>query len=219
MAEPNYAMQDVFLEKFFVSKFTPLFYLTGGTALARFYFHHRESVDVDLFSNEQSLDMDDVNRTIQRIGKDLGWTLQSGRSADAFLEYFFRDDQSTLKIDVVRDIPVHFGDVQKKGKIRIDSLENIGSNKVTAIYTRTVAKDFIDLYWIVHHSPHSFDALYRLAQKKDVGVTDLHYAYALEHVRGIQVFPVMLQPMDWQKITEYYIDLSKQLLTRVKPKE
>ena len=69
-------------------------------------------------------------------------------------------------MDVVRDIPIHIGNLKTNGIVKIDSLENIGSNKVTAIYGRTEAKDFIDLYWIIHHSTYTFDDLYILAQKK-----------------------------------------------------
>ncbi len=57
-------LQDKFLEQFFGSEFGSRFYLTGGTALARFYFQHRDSLDLDLFTNDQSQDFDTVNRTI-----------------------------------------------------------------------------------------------------------------------------------------------------------
>lgn len=218
MTRPNYAMQDQFLEKFFSSKFAASFYLTGGTALARFYFQHRESVDLDLFTNGATADMDDVNRTLLRIASDLGWTIQSQRSADAFLEYFFSGtDNLILKVDVVRDIPVHFGDVQTNGKVQIDSLENIGSNKVTAIYGRTEAKDFIDLYWIIHNSKYAFDDLYRLAQKKDIGITDLHYSYALQNIISVKIFPVMLQPLEWKTMQQFFIDISEKMMKDIKP--
>lgn len=47
----NFALQDRFLGHFFAGPLAEHFYLTGGTALARFYFHHRESLDLDLFTN------------------------------------------------------------------------------------------------------------------------------------------------------------------------
>jgi len=49
---PRFALQDRFLERFFAGAPGRYFYLTGGTALARFYFHHRESLDLDLFTND-----------------------------------------------------------------------------------------------------------------------------------------------------------------------
>jgi hypothetical protein len=44
----NFALQDRFLKRFFAGPLGQHFYLTGGTALARFYFHHRESLDLEL---------------------------------------------------------------------------------------------------------------------------------------------------------------------------
>lgn len=72
MSADNYHLQDQFLEAFFSSQLSPLFYLTGDTALARFYFHHRESIDLDLFTNQKDVSFDEVNRTVLRIGSDFG---------------------------------------------------------------------------------------------------------------------------------------------------
>jgi hypothetical protein len=44
----NIVLQNHFLERFFAGPLAEYFYLTGGTALASFYFHHRESFDLDL---------------------------------------------------------------------------------------------------------------------------------------------------------------------------
>ncbi len=211
-------MQDQFLDAFFQSILASDFYLTGGTALARFYFHHRESVDLDLFSNMRAVDFDVVRKTVGKIGSDLGWKLLGQRTADDFLESVYQDKNTmVLKVDIVRDIPVRFGEIRKEQRIRIDSMENIGSNKVTAIYGRTVAKDFIDLYWIIHQGRHTFDALYALAQKKDLGVVDLYYAYALQKIQSVTTFPVMLKPYDWKIIVRYFMDISTMLFKRAKP--
>jgi predicted nucleotidyltransferase component of viral defense system len=58
----SFALQDRFLEGFFAGPLAEQFYLTGGTALARFYFHHRESLDLDLFTNDWQQDFAQVNR-------------------------------------------------------------------------------------------------------------------------------------------------------------
>ena len=63
----NTALQDRFLALFFTNAVADSFYLTGGTALARFYFHHRESIDLDLFTNQRDADFDAVNRAILGI--------------------------------------------------------------------------------------------------------------------------------------------------------
>lgn len=57
----NYQFQDQFLDRFFALSLSENFYLTGGTALARFYYHHRESVDLDLFTQNQTQDFNELN--------------------------------------------------------------------------------------------------------------------------------------------------------------
>lgn len=64
----NFALQDRFLELFFDSPLAEHFYLTGGTALARFYFNHRESLDLDLFTNDFGEDFSQVNQVIKALG-------------------------------------------------------------------------------------------------------------------------------------------------------
>lgn len=60
--QANFALQDRFLGRFFASPLAEHFYLTGGTALARFYYNHRESLDLDLFTNDFGQDFAQVNQ-------------------------------------------------------------------------------------------------------------------------------------------------------------
>ncbi len=124
-----------------------------------------------------------------------------------------------MKIDVVKDISVHIGDIILKDSIRIDALENIGSNKITAILGRTEAKDFIDLYWILHETKLTFDELFGYAKQKDLGLNEFYFANALAQVEKLTIFPVMLKQLDQIKMKQYFTTLSEQLLKRIKPQE
>ncbi|MBI5613584.1 hypothetical protein HY947_01550 [Candidatus Gottesmanbacteria bacterium] len=50
------------------------------------------------------------------------------------------------RIDVVREQPKHFGDIVIIDGIRVDSLENIGSNKILTLLSRLEPKDYVDFY-------------------------------------------------------------------------
>jgi predicted nucleotidyltransferase component of viral defense system len=214
----NFALQDRFLERFFASPLAEHFYLTGGTALARFYFHHRESLDLDLFTNDFGQDFAQVNQVILGILHALILQITSQVVTDTFIQYIVADLAGTpLKFDLVKDIPVHFGDLLTRDEVRLDSLENIGSNKVLAIFGRTDAKDFIDLYWILHHTGLKFDDLYCQAREKDLGLSELYLAYALQNVEKIRLFPRMLQPLPWDEMKVFYQSLARDLLYRIKP--
>ncbi|MFM7584975.1 MAG: nucleotidyl transferase AbiEii/AbiGii toxin family protein [Caldilinea sp.] len=214
----NTALQDRFLALFFTNAVADSFYLTGGTALARFYFHHRESIDLDLFTNQRDADFDAVNRAVLGILQTLTLRIQSQVTTPTFLQYIVVNDSGvTLKVDLVKDVPVHFGATRKIDGLRLDSLENIGANKVLAVFGRTDAKDFIDLYWILQRTNLMFDDLYALAKEKDLGLSELYLAYALHSAAKIKLFPRMLEPLPWEQILIYFEELARDLLLRSAP--
>jgi predicted nucleotidyltransferase component of viral defense system len=216
--DPNFELQDRFLERFFAKAQSRHFYLTGGTALARFYYHHRESIDLDLFTNDQKQDFDQLNRVVLTIWKVLNLQIASQVTTDTYIQYIVSEPSGTsLKVDFVKDIPAHFGELLVIGTIQVDSLENIGSNKILSIFGRTDAKDFIDLYWILHRTKLKFDLLYHQAQEKDLGLSELYLAYAMQNIDQIRLFPRMLAPLPWDDIREFYHQLARDLIMRIRP--
>lgn len=216
----SYQLQDRFLEQFFASRFAPDFYLTGGTALARFYFNHRESVDLDLFTNNGDIDFNEVNLTGVKIGQHLKLTTIKQVNTKDFIQFIWEDSNKTkLKVDFVKDIPRHFGDIKKQRNVRIDSLENIGSNKILAVFGRTDWKDFIDLYFILTKTQFSLDHLFDLAKQKDLGLTEVFLAYSLAEVENARLWPKMFVTFDQNTLISFFKPLSKQIFRRIKPKE
>ena len=214
----NLILQDRFLEAFFTGLLGPSFYLTGGTALARYYFYHRESLDLDLFTHKQEQDFAQVNRVVLGILTNLGLQITSQAITDTFIQYIVYDRENTiLKIDLVKDVLIRFGEPIVRGSVRVDSLENIGSNKILAVFGRTDAKDFIDLYWILQRTDLKFDDLYRQALEKDLGLSGLYLAYALQSVTKIHMFPRMLVPLPWEEIKDFYQVLAQDLLMKIRP--
>ena len=100
--------------------------------------------------------------------------------------------------------------------IRPDNVVTL-PNKVLAIFGRTDAKDYIDLYWILQHTDLKFDDLYRQAREKDLGLSELYLAYALQKVEKIRLFPRMIQPLLWEDMKVFFQALARALLERIKP--
>lgn len=214
----NYHLQDQFLDKFFSEIFANDFYLTGGTALSRFYFGHRESIDLDLFTHKQKLDFSAVNLLVGKITHDMNLRTIKQVVTNTFLQFILEDNMgSGLKLDLVKDIPVHFGKLRKKGKIQIDSLENIGSNKVLAVFGRTDQKDFLDLYYILHNTKFTFEYLVSLAKKKDLGLTEFYLANSINQLENATQMPRLLKPIDKAAYKKFFRELSRNLLLSVKP--
>lgn len=216
----NYKLQDQFLDRFFSDRFGDDFYLTGGTALARFYFGHRESIDLDLFTQNQQLDLAAVNLLTEKITREMNLKTIKQVVTNTFLQFILEDRSGAgLKVDVVKDIPVYFGKLRVEGKIKIDSLENIGSNKILAIFGRTDHKDFVDLYYILHNTKFTFEYLVSLAKQKDLGLTEFYLANSINQLENAIQMPVLLKPLDTEAYKKFYRNLSRKLLLSIKPKE
>src|SRR3989344_1618200 len=175
-------LQDKFLKAFFAGRFSQDFYLTGGTALAKFYFQHRESFDLDFFTQEQEIDFNEVN------------------------------------LEMVKVIPVHFGIIQTKNKVRFDSLKNIGSNKILAIFGRVDPKDFVDLFFILNKTNLSFKKLYEMAKQKDLGLSEFFLANSILKIKETKILPKMLVDLDRKEMIAFYEALAKKLFLKIKPK-
>jgi len=214
----NYRVQDDFLNAFFPSRYGADFYLTGGTALSRFYFHHRESYDLDLFTQNQDLDFSSLIIEIQKIAASLHLDIINQVTTNTYHQFIFENEnKDRLKVEFVKDIPVRFGDMQMFGTIRVDSLENIGSNKILAVFGRTDHKDFIDLYYLLKQTDFTLDHLISLAKRKDVGLTEFYLANAIQDIEKASIMPILLKPLDQQEYLSFYQDLAKTLLLKIKP--
>ena len=214
----NYRVQDDFLNAFFPSRYGADFYLTGGTALSRFYFHHRESYDLDLFTQNQDLDFSSLIIEIQKIASSLHLDIINQVTTNTYHQFIFENEnKDRLKVEFVKDIPVRFGDMQMFGTIRVDSLENIGSNKILAVFGRTDHKDFIDLYYLLKQTDFTLDHLISLAKRKDVGLTEFYLANAIQDIEKASIKTILLKPLDQQEYLSFYQDLAKTLLLKIKP--
>src|SRR3989344_1455608 len=120
------------------------FYLTGGTALAEFYLHHRLSEDLDFFS-ENEFEPQNVSVFLEKIKKEA--KIKKVEFQQSFnRNLFFLDLTNGDKIKTEFTY-FPFERIEKKetiGNLYIDSLLDIAANKVFTIYQRPRARDFID---------------------------------------------------------------------------
>lgn len=209
-------LQKQVLTDFFNTPLGKSYFLTGGTALSAFYFGHRESLDLDLFTLED-IKLPAVLQILRQTAEKICTKLTHQVATENYHEFYFTGKSEALKVDIVKDIPVHFGNIKSFEGVRVDSIDNIGSNKICAILGRTESKDFIDLYFILENG-FSFEKLLKEAQQKDVGLTEFYLANMLLQVKTLKNFPKMLKIFDKEKMEKYFIDLANDLLLHIKPK-
>ncbi|MBI4036033.1 nucleotidyl transferase AbiEii/AbiGii toxin family protein [Candidatus Daviesbacteria bacterium] len=216
MKKPLTKLQEEVLKNFFAQPIGKSYFLTGGTALSGFYFYHRDSIDLDFFTFE-TIEIEPVRQLLEMVAKEAGLSLDHRVATSGYHKFFLTGKKEELKIDLVREQKVHFGEIKTFGKIKVDSIENIGSNKITAIFGRTEAKDFIDLYLILQKKLFTFEKLLKDAKKKDLGLSEFYLAHMLLEVKNLKNFPKMLIPFDKSTMKNYFILLANRLLVEAKP--
>lgn len=143
------------------------FYLVGGTALARYYFHHRESEDLDFFTQE--FNPLGVFEIVKEIEVGLKCRIVPIRELEGAKSYMIRSKGRDIqKIDFVQDFLRLKSKLNVINGIPVISLEDIYLRKIYAVAGciekinakgekvieggREEAKDFCDLYFLSHTS-------------------------------------------------------------------
>ena len=162
------SLQKETLKFFSRNRFGQNFYWTGGTLLAYKYFDHRNSVDLDFFSENLYRD-DEYLIFINELKKNLKahkviYTLKNNRRI-----YNIKKGREALKIELVY-FPFPRIEKSKRVKdfgIKIDSLTNIMVNKTLSSYQRKEVKDIYDLYYYFSKKhKYKLTTLLKLVEKK-----------------------------------------------------
>lgn len=143
------------------------FYLTGGTALGRFYLNHRYSDDLDFFI-DRTPDfhqiLNDLYTTLRvrfNLNEDL--TMQT----DTYVRLWI-NEPLPLKIDFVNEVPERWGRFNLYKGINVDNPANILANKLGAVVSRDEPKDVFDIMVISENYSFNWLEAYRQATKKQL---------------------------------------------------
>lgn len=141
-------------------------YLTGSTALARFHFQHRLSEDLDFFTTTDDLKLIANDLRLRLI--NAGYNVEVEKLEVYFARLYLVQSDATLKIEFAKEFNLVDPLQQTAAGIYINSLEDIGANKITAFEDRAAIKDIVDLYYITQQLP--FARLFELADQKRVPI-------------------------------------------------
>ena len=175
------------------------FFLTGGTALSRYYTHHRYSDDLDFFVIQDPGYADHVNLILQRLmeAEKAGILLLDHSTVNrgkAYTQFFVKEVQHSeieLKMEFINDVAAHYGQIAYVPVLgRIDSLRNILSNKLTALF-RSEPKDVVDIHAIAIQNQFNWRELVTEAKRKEVGanpetIYDILNSFPLEYINTIK---------------------------------
>lgn len=137
------------------------FYLAGGTGLA-LQLGHRDSIDFDFFT-EEHFDTYKLYTEILEIfsGRKIIKTLEEKDSLNLVV-----DDE--IKFSILRYPYPLINPAINDEYLRIASIEDIGCMKLSAITSRSVEKDYVDIYFILKKK-----SLKELLSKTQIKMPDL----------------------------------------------
>ena len=157
-------IQAKVLEALAKSSLNNKFYWTGGTLLAEKYLQHRESQDIDLFS-DNSFSYQEILPLVHQIQKETKLKEIEEKKIFSRFEFFIHNGEK-LRFEFVHyDFPKIKSRKKWQG-VLIDSLEDLAANKVMSVLDRKEPKDVIDLYFIILKKRYTLEKLLKLACKK-----------------------------------------------------
>ncbi|MDI6767289.1 MAG: nucleotidyl transferase AbiEii/AbiGii toxin family protein [Bacteroidota bacterium] len=206
------ANQQLLLKVFGASEISKHYYLTGGTALSAFYLQHRYSEDLDFFTGEKR-HIEQFRKEIVHVLNISSGKLEIIRSFESFIEArLTMNNGEVIKIDFAYDSPFRHEDtvLNDKYQIQIDSLLDIGCNKISTVFERADVKDFVDLFFLLKKH-FQFDELWGKAKQKHVGLDEYWFCQALARVVHINRLPKMIEPIDLGEMKKLFLDLHDQI--------
>lgn len=189
------------------------FYFTGGTALAAFYLHHRESEDLDFFSESDFVNQI-TDQFTNQISKTINTEPRFTQIEDTRMYELLKDGKLHIKIDF-NYYPYHrlkqgitFQDVE------IDSLFDIATNKLQTIISRTQVKDFVDLFFLLKEFTF-WDLVHAVKQKFNLDEDLVLLGSNFLKVEQFDVLPKMLIPLTLKELQDFFKEQAKKIAKRV----
>lgn len=175
------------------SRFLQEFYLSGGTALS-LQLGHRESEDLDFFTGKNF-----QPELLQQALTDYG-PLQQTEFAKGTLNTFVQG----VKLQFLEYPYPLLEPLVNWNTIQLSSVADIACTKLQTVGMRGSKKDFIDIFFLLHH--YSLDELFILLKKKypTVEYSQTHILKSLVYFDDAddQPMPRMHKQVTWEEVKE-----------------
>ena len=187
------------LEKIARQNFFKKFYLAGGTALA-ILFEHRQSIDLDWFSNK-IFSNQDIKEQLKNIGNF----------------EITKEDTNTLHC-LIDEVKTSFFlypyeniyPLKNFEGIKLADERDISAMKIDAISSRGSKKDFIDLYFLMEK--YDLEDILNFFSRKyhDIKYNKVHILKSLTYFETAEKEPMpkMIEDIKWEDIKK---DISKKV--------
>lgn len=188
------------------------FYLSGGTALAEFYLHHRYSEDLDFFS-QQEFDSQSISVLFKKIRASAGIVAVEFQQSFNRNLFFLSTATDVIKTEFTYFPFPRIEQKKKIGSLFIDSLVDIATNKLFTIYQNPRSRDFIDLYLILKSNPaFSPDFLRSMATSKfDTHIDPIQLGSQYVKAKELKDYPRMVKKIDESEWQDFFMMEARKL--------
>lgn len=189
------------------------FYLSGGTALAGFYLHHRISDDLDFFSFK---DIDSI--FIHKVAEDLKTVVGSedmrfSRLYDRY-QFFYMVGDEEYKIEFARYPFKQLKEVGIFDTLKVDSEFDIAVNKLLTIVDRFDPKDFVDLYFLL--PKYNLEQLMAGVENKfGTKLSPLTVGSSFSRAKDIAALPKMVRNLSVDEVKSFFSAEAQKLSPKV----
>ena len=209
----------VLIEHFFSLEKWEGLYLTGGTCLAEYYFGHRLSEDIDLFTQDKTL-----FKEAQRVFKDAerfpDGTLSEIRTTSYICQYNYLPNlqSNPIKIDLILDTTHRIGQPLLLHHVWVDNLDDVLSNKIGCLISRNEVKDYLDLFYLIPASHLTTKEIIDLGLVKEGGLDPLILANQMEFIQKAKEPPLnFLGQTNWNELQLFFKKIQKECLDLIRP--
>jgi len=197
------------------------FCFTGGTALSAFFLNHRRSEDLDFFTSTGEL-ISPFSYTLESALRNENLKVEKVRGFSSFTELFVSSSNESTVIHIALDAPFRLENTitsDEFPRLRIDSLKDISTNKLLALFGRANFKDFVDVYFIVQNH-YTRKELAEFAKQKDPGFDLYWLGIAFERMENFAgstpEMHLLVRPCTMQKLKEFFRDWRKEIIGEIR---
>ncbi len=186
--------------------------LTGGTALARLYLHHRYSDDLDLFTLDGHAGT--LGRDFANELQSNGFVIEPVTEAAAFMRMWVSDGEHRVQVDVAPDAQRVERPARTATGVFAHTLRDIAANKIGAFEDRSEVKDAVDLYHLTRR--FTWQELFDDAETKRVPIAYDDLRHFLETpLRGSAL---LTEPIGEADFARFVASLRDEIAAEIKKK-
>lgn len=189
------------------------FYFTGGTALAAFYLMHRESEDLDFFSEEE-FEAAEIEELMKNLATTLNLNYRYTELERTKIFEFVEKNKLLMKVDFAYYPYKRLNESNKYHEVEVDSLRDIATNKLLTINQRTDVKDFVDLYFLLKEFT-LWDLMYGVEAKFRMEMDLILLSSDFLKATQFDFLPKMLVPLKLAELKKFFKQQARDLAKTV----